>query len=117
MEYLYFDGNNYVFMDTNTYEQFPLSRDLIGEQGLLLKPNITVEVAMCEGRPVYLELPSFVELEVRETRPSIKGATATNQYKPAVLETGLKISVPPFVEEGDIIRVDTRTREYLERAK
>ena len=117
MEYLYFDGTNYVFMDTQTYEQHFFSEEILGDQAFFLQPNVTVIVLLHEKRPVSIELPAFVELRVKETQGSMKGATATNQYKPAVLETGLKVNIPPFVEEGEIIRVDTRTGEYLERAR
>lgn len=117
MEYLYDDGAHLVFMDMASYEQLPISKELIGEDILFLKSNTQVMVTFYEERPIGVDLPAAVELQVKETQGFLKGATATNKFKPAVLETGLRTNVPPFVEEGEIIKVDTRTGEYLERAK
>jgi elongation factor P len=117
MQYLYQDGDDYVFMDKETYDQIHLSKEWVGEQILYLKENDDAQVTFYEGKPLSLELPATVELKVVETEPSVKGATAAAQYKPATLETGLKVTVPPFVGEGEVIQVDTRTGEYLSRAK
>jgi elongation factor P len=115
MEYLYSDGSSHVFMDPESYEQVELDKDLIGDDDVYLQPNIQVEVAYVEGKPVTAELPNTVELTVVDTPPQIKGATATNQAKDAVCEGGAKIKVPPFVENGTVIKVDTRTGEYISR--
>lgn len=117
MQYLYKEGDEYVFMDTETFDQIHLSKDWVGEQMLFLKENDEVKVVMFESKPISLELPNTVELVVTETDPALKGATAAAQYKPATLETGLKISVPPFIAIGDVLSIDTRTGEYLSRAK
>jgi elongation factor P len=117
MQYLYQDGDDYVFMDKETFDQTHLSKEWVGEQILFLKENDDAAVTFYDGKPLSLELPATVELKVVQTEPSVKGATAAAQYKPAVLETGLKVTVPPFVGEGEVIQVDTRTGEYLSRAK
>jgi elongation factor P len=117
MEYIYQDGDGYVFMDTETSDQITLAADWVGDQMLYLKENTRAAVTFYDGRPLFLELPATVELKVVETEPSLKGATAAAQYKPAVLETGLKIPVPPFIEIGEVIAVDTREGKYLSRAK
>jgi elongation factor P len=117
MQYLYQDGDDYVFMDQETYDQTHLSKEWIGELILYLKENDSAQVVFYDGKPISLELPATVELKVVDTEPSVKGATAAAQYKPATLETGLKISVPPFVNVGEVVQVDTRTGEYLSRAK
>jgi elongation factor P len=117
MQYLYKEGDSYVFMDNETYDQVSLTAELVGEQILYLKENDTASVTFYEGRALSIELPATVELRVVQTEPSVKGATAAAQYKPATLETGLKITVPPFVGDGELIQVDTRTGEYLSRAK
>ncbi len=117
MQYLYREGDHYVFMDNETYDQVTLSDELVGEQIEFLKENDNASVTFYEGRPLSIELPATVELRVVETEPSVKGATAAAQYKPATLETGLKVTVPPFVNVGEVIQVDTRTGEYLSRAK
>jgi elongation factor P len=117
MQYLYKDGDSFVFMDTESYDQFPLPGELVGELMLYMKENEKAHVIMYEGKPLSLDLPATVELKVIETEPSVKGATAAAQYKPATLETGLKITVPPFVGIGEVIAIDTRTGEYLSRAK
>jgi len=117
MEYLYKDGENFVFMDTNTYDQTFLSKEVVGDNVHFLQPNMKVQVTACQGEVLGLELPPAVELRVVETEPGLKGATVTNRNKPAILETGYRVMVPPFVENGTVIRVDTRTGEYLERAK
>jgi elongation factor P len=117
MQYLYQEGDEYVFMDLETYDQIHLNREWVGEQILYLKENDNAQVTFYDGKPLSLELPATVELKVVETEPSVKGATAAAQYKPAMLETGLKVTVPPFVGIGEVIQVDTRTGEYLSRAK
>jgi elongation factor P len=117
MQYLYKDGQDFVFMDTENFDQFHLDHELVGELMLYLKEGDKASVTMYEGKPLSLELPATVHLKVVETEPSVKGATAAAQYKPATLETGLKITVPPFIGIGDKVVVDTRTGEYLSRAK
>jgi elongation factor P len=117
MEYLYQDGEDYYFMDTSTYEQIPLRQDLLEDNVFYLLPNINVTVNFYQNSAVGIELPGSVNLKVMETEPSMKTATVTSSYKPAVLETGLKTQIPPFIGEGEIIRVDTSDGKYLERAK
>jgi elongation factor P len=117
MQYLYQEGDGYVFMDKETYDQTTLDREWVGEQILFLKENDDAQVTFYDGKPISLELPATVELKVVETEPSVKGATAAAQYKPATLETGLKVTVPPFIGLGETLQVDTRTGEYLSRAK
>jgi elongation factor P len=115
-EYLYSSGSEHVLMDTKTYDQISLDDDAFGDGPKFLKANARLQVSMYQGRPVIVELPNTVDLEVTDTPPEIKGATATNQTKPATLETGFVVSVPPFIKVGDIVRVDTRTGEYVTRA-
>ena len=117
MEYIYQDGDGYVFMDTETYDQVTLPGEMVSELMAFMKVNTRAHVVFYEGKPLSLELPATVALEVTETEPALKGATAAAQYKPATLETGLKIQVPPFISIGEVVKVDTRTGEYLERAK
>lgn len=117
IQYLYQDGDDYVFMDKETFDQITLHKEWVGEQMMYLKENEDAKVTFHEGKPLSLELPNTVELKVVHTDPSLKGATAAAQYKPAELETGLKISVPPFVNIGEVVQVDTRTGEYLGRVK
>jgi len=117
MEYIYVDSDDYFFMDTETYEQISLRRDLLGDSVFYLLPNIRVTVNFYENNPISVELPQSVELKVTETEPILKTATVTSSYKPAVLETGLKVQVPPFISEGEIVRIDTSDGKYLERAK
>jgi elongation factor P len=116
-EYLYSVGDEHVFMDTETYDQLNFSPEIIGTAMDYLLPNSRVMVKYINDKAVSIEIPDFVELAVSHTPPALAGATATNQYKEATLETGLKVAVPPFVKPGDRIRIDTRTGEYLERAK
>jgi len=116
-EYLYRDGNDFVLMDQETFDQIHVSADLMGEADQFLKGNEIVVCGMVEGRVVTSELPNTVELTVTDTTPPIKGATVTNQNKDATLETGLRVKVPPFIENGELLRIDTRTGEYIERAK
>lgn len=117
MEYLYEDGSFYYFMDTETFEQYPLNIEFLGDAPQYLLPNTKVDVSFHETEPITVELPNIVELKIIETEPALKTATVTSSYKPAVLETGLKIQVPPFIGEGEVIRVDTREGKYIERAK
>lgn len=117
MQYLYSQGDEYVMMDHNTYEQLPLRAELLGDAVHYLKENTDVTVVFYEGRPIAVELPNAVELEVAETSPGFKGDTAAGSSKPARLETGVSVQVPFFVNIGDRVRVDTRTGEYLERVK
>ena len=116
-EYLYSSGSEHVFMNQTDYEQITLDDDVFVDGTKYCKPNTEVEIHFLDGKPLTVVLPNSVELEVTDTPPAIKGATATNQYKKATLETGAVISVPPFVETGGMIRVDTRSGEYLERVK
>jgi elongation factor P len=116
MEYLYSDSEGYHFMNTETYEQTQLSADFLGDATGFLIPNLMVTVEFYEGKPMGVELPPSVELKVLETEPGIKGATVSNVTKPAKLETGLIVQVPPFINEGEKIRVSTSESAYLERA-
>lgn len=116
-EYLYRDGKAYVLMDQESYDQIHVSEDVMGDAHLYLKGNEVVMCGAVEDEIVTAELPNVVELEVTDTSPVVKGATATNQTKDATLETGLRVKVPPFIDNGEAVRVDTRTGEYLERAK
>jgi len=116
-EYLYSAGSEHVLMDITTYDQITLDDDAFGDGPKYLKPNSRLQVSMYEGKPIIVTLPNTVELEVTDTPPEIKGATATNQNKPATLETGLVVQVPPFIKTGDILSIDTRTGEYLARVK
>jgi elongation factor P len=116
MQYLYSDGDGHHFMDTETYEQIHLSGEALGDSAGYLKPEMTISVEFFGHEPVGLELPQTVDLKVVSTVPAIKGATATNQLKPATLETGMVVQVPPFIGEGDVIRVNTETGEYQSRA-
>ena len=115
MQYLYNDGELYYFMDTETYEQLPLSADLVSDAINFITENMNVTVSFFKGNAFSVDAPNFVELTVTETDPGFKGDTATGAIKPAILETGYKINVPLFVNQGDRIRVDTRTGEYMER--
>ena len=115
MQYLYAEGDGYVFRDNETYDQLTLGKEWVGDQMKLLKENDNVQVIMYDGRPISLELPNTVELKVTDTDPALKGATAAAQYKPATLETGAKITVPPFISIGDVIQVDTEEAKYLGR--
>ena len=116
-EYLYSAGSEHVFMDLDNYDQITLDDDAFGDGPKYCKPNTPILISMYQGKPMVVQLPNTVDLEVTDTAPEIKGATATNQYKPATLETGLIVQVPPFVKVGELIRVDTRTGEYVTRVK
>jgi elongation factor P len=116
MQYLYNDGDSYYFMDEETFEQTPLAASQLGDALDYLKEGMSLEVSSYKGKLVGVELPITVELEVVETGPGFKGDTATAGNKPAKLETGITVQVPLFINNGDVIKVDTRTGEYLERA-
>ena len=116
MQYLYLDGDAYYFMDTASFEQTHITSEALGESVNYLKPEMTIQVEFYGSEPVGIELPATVDLKVVETTPGIKRATASAQVKPATLETGLVVQVPPFVNTGDMIRVSTETGEYLSRA-
>lgn len=116
MQYLYEDGGLYYFMDNETYEQTPLTRDVLGDAFRFVKENEVVKILSYKGNVFGVEAPNFVTLEVTKTEPGFKGNTATNTLKPAVLETGAEIRVPLFINEGESIRIDTRTGEYMDRA-
>jgi len=116
VEYLYKEGDHFVFMDSETYEQIHLLAEVIEDALPYLIANLALDVDFFEGAPVALELPTTVDLEVTETEPAIKGATASASSKPATLETGLVVQVPPFIGIGDKVRVETSTGNYLTRA-
>lgn len=115
MQYLYNDGSLYYFMDLESYEQIPLGTDIIGDSFKFIKENEIVKILSHKGNVFGVEPPNFVELEVTETEPGFKGDTATGATKPAIVETGATIKVPLFIDKGDIIKIDTRTGEYMER--
>lgn len=117
MQYLYNEGDLYTFMDTENYEQISLAAEEIGDLLGYLLPDQVVEIEFFEGKPVGISPPSTVDLEVVDTEPSLKGATASASYKPAKLETGITVQVPPFVQVGDRVRVDPSEGKYLERIK
>jgi elongation factor P len=116
MQYLYRDGESFHFMDTETYEQLHIDAEVLGDAANYLVPEATIKVEFYGAEPVGIELPQTVDLKVEDTVPGIKGATASAQVKPARLETGLVVQVPPFVNTGDRVRVSTETGEYLSRA-
>ena len=117
MQYLYNDGDLYYFMDMETFDMLPISKDLLGDSFRFVKENMVCKINSYKGKIFAVEPPTFVELEVTETDPGFRGDTATNVTKPATLETGAEIKVPLFINEGDRISIDTRTGEYLGRAK
>jgi elongation factor P len=116
MQYLYKDGDDYYFMDTTSYDQVHISSEALGDSVSYLKAEMTILVEFYGSEPVGIELPQTVDLKVLDTVPGIKGATASNQVKPATLETGLVVQVPPFINPGDVVRVSTESGEYLSRA-
>ena len=116
MQYLYNDGDLYYFMDPDSYEQIPINANVLGDNFKFVKENMDCKILSYKGNVFGVEPPNFVELEVTKTDPGFKGDTATNATKPATLETGAEIKVPLFINEGDMIRIDTRTGEYMERA-
>ena len=117
MEYLYADGNQFCFMNTSTYEQEYLTEEQVGDARDLMKENTVCNVLLFDGKPIGISLPNFINLRVEKTDPWVKGDTASGDSKPATLETGYGLSVPPFIEEGDRIKIDTRSGEYVERVK
>ncbi len=117
MQYLYADGDFHYFMDTETFEQIPLTAAKLGDARKFLKENMKVKILNYRGEPLTVELPTFVELAVARTDPGFKGDTASGGSKPATLETGAVVKVPFHINEGDVIRIDTRTSEYIERVK
>ena len=116
MEYLYSDPSGHHFMNQESYEQLTLDDETLGDSMLYLLPNTVIQIDFYEDRAVGIDLPNTVTLEVVDTEPSMKGATASASYKPAKMETGLVVQVPPFVNPGDLVRVSTETGEYLSRA-
>ncbi|OQX13519.1 MAG: elongation factor P [Desulfobacteraceae bacterium IS3] len=117
MEYLYLDGTSYCFMNTSTYTQEFLTQEQVGEAKNFLKENTVCNILFFDGRSIGLSLPNFVDLRIVNSEPWAKGDTAAGSTKPATLETGYILQVPPFVEEGELIRIDTRTGAYVERVK
>ena len=117
MQYLYGDGSDYVFMDLETYDQIHVMGSLVGDAGGFLVEGGQAQVTVHEGVPIGVDLPASMVLTITETDPGVKGDTRTGAYKPATLETGIVVQVPLFVEEGEKIKVDTRTGEYIERVK
>jgi len=115
MEYLYAEGDHLVLMDTSTYDQIEIPTELFGDAVKYLSPNLRVQVAFVQEKPVTIDLPNTVELKVIDTPPNLQGATATGQMKEALCEGGARVKVPAFVENGAVIKVDTRTNEYLSR--
>jgi elongation factor P len=115
MQYLYHDGSSYIFMDNSSYDQVPFSEDQIGDATKFLKENLEVDVLFWRGNPINIELPSFIEATVTQCDPGVKGDTASGATKPATIETGAVIQVPLFIKEGEVLRVDTRSGEYVER--
>ena len=116
MQYVYNDGDLYYFMDTETYEQLPLSKDQVEDAIPFVKEGTNVTMRFFKGKAFSVEAPNFVVLEVTDTEPGFAGDTASNTYKPATLETGFTLQVPLFINTGDMIQIDTRTGEYLKRA-
>ena len=117
MQYLYSDGRDYHFMDTVKFDQISMTKDHIGEAMNFLKESMEVDVVFFEGTPIDITLPTFVELEVIRAEPGMKGDTATGATKPVTLETGYEIQVPLFIEQGEALKIDTRTGKYVERVK
>jgi len=115
MQFLYHDGDQLVFMDQETYDQIPFSTEQIGDAMKYLKENLDVSVMFWKGKPINIELPAFIEASVSQCDPGLKGDTASGATKPATLETGAVVQVPLFIKEGEVIRVDTRSGEYVER--
>lgn len=116
MQYLYSDGDFFYFMNTSTYEQFHLPKEVVGDRAQYMMPDVILKIDFYEGRPIDISLPATVDLKVTETEPGIKGASATNVTKAAKMETGLVVQVPPFIDEGEVIRIDTSNGSYLARS-
>ncbi len=117
MQYLYNDGDTYYFMDTHTYDQVGIPAEVVGDAAKFMKEDTTVRIYYYEGNPLSVELPTFVELEVVDTDPGLRGDTAAGGSKPATLETGAVVQVPLFIKIGDVLKIDTRTGEYVERVR
>ena len=117
VEYLYSTGSEHVFMDQETFDQISFANEMVEDVMPFILPNTHVSVLYCDGKPITVEPPRTVDLKIIDTPPALKGATVTNQYKEATLETGLKVQVPSFIESGEVVRVDTTTKEYVERVK
>ena len=117
MQYLYRDGNHFTFMDMDSYDQLPVDAEVVGDAANYMAEGSTAQVAVHQGVPIGVELPASVALTVTETQPGVKGDTRTNAMKPATLETGYVVQVPLFVEEGERVKVDTRSGAYIERVK
>jgi elongation factor P len=117
MQYLYKEGDNYCFMDQTSYEQVFVDGEVVGDLAQFMPDNLEVSVMFFSDRPVGVSLPTFVELEVTQTDPGLKGDTATGATKPATLSTGATINVPLFIEEGEVLKIDTRSGDYVERVK
>ena len=115
MQYLYQDGEQLIFMDQETYDQIPFTAEQLGDSRKWLKENTDVDVVFWKGKPITIELPSFIEAQITQCDPGLKGDTASGATKPATLETGAVVQVPLFIKEGEMIRVDTRSGEYVER--
>jgi elongation factor P len=116
MQFLYTQGSVYHFMDTTSYEQLAFEKDQLGDSRDFLKENMLAKILIYKGKPLTVEVPMFVTLKIVQTDPGVRGDTATGGNKPAVLETGATIKVPLYLEEGDVIKIDTRTHAYVERA-
>jgi len=116
MQYLYSDGDMFYFMNTDTYEQYHLPKEVVGDRAQYMMPDVILKIDFYDGRPIDISLPATVDLKVVETEPGIKGASATNVTKAAKMETGLVVQVPPFIDEGEVIRIDTSNGSYLARS-
>ena len=117
MEYLYSEGHQFCFMNMTTYEQEYLTEEQLGDAKNFLKENTVCNILLFEGRPIGISLPIFINLKIEQTDPWVKGDTASGDSKPATLETGYVLQVPPFIEEGELVKIDTRTGAYVERVK
>lgn len=117
MQFLYATGDSYTFMDTETYEQLTFEKSQLGENADLLKENMIVKILVYEHRPIAVELPIFIELKVVDAEPGVRGDTASGGTKPAIVETGATVKVPLYLEVGTVIKIDTRTRSYVERVR
>ncbi len=114
-QFLYADGEDYHFMNTSNYEQIAIEKDTLGDVRLFIKEEMTVELLIYNGEPINVDLPNFVELLVTQANPGLKGDTASGAQKPVTLETGLQVNVPLFINEGDVLKIDTRTSSYSEK--
>ena len=117
MQFLYRDADEYHFMDQESYDQVTLSKEMVGENSIWMKEGVVCRISYLYSIPLSMEVPTFLELQITQTAPGVKGDTVSGSGKPATLETGATVQVPFFVDQGDVIRVDTRTKEYLDRVK